>query len=149
MTSKLDQLKAMTLVVADTGEGIPEEDLPYVFERFYRGERDARRTSGTGLGLLIVVTSYMERLNVSVTASRNLLPNPDPLLGGMRSSFPATDPVRSRPAAAARPCSRKSGASAAEAPWGRAMKTASTSGSVVSMKWPVRPSCGWLSASGW
>ena len=40
-----------------------------------------------GLGLLIVVTSYMERLNISVTASRNLLPNPDPLLGGMRSAY--------------------------------------------------------------
>ena len=42
-----------------------------------------------GLGLLVVVTSYMERLNLSVTASRNLLPNPDPLLGGMRSSYRA------------------------------------------------------------
>jgi len=40
-----------------------------------------------GLGLLIVITSYTDRLNISVTASRNLLPNPDPLLGGIRSSF--------------------------------------------------------------
>jgi WS/DGAT/MGAT family acyltransferase len=42
-----------------------------------------------GLGLLVVVTSYRERLNLSVTASRNLLPNPDPLLGGIRSSYRA------------------------------------------------------------
>ena len=40
-----------------------------------------------GLGLLIVVTSYLEHLNISVTASRNLLPNPDPLLGALRGSY--------------------------------------------------------------
>ncbi len=42
-----------------------------------------------GLGLLVVVTSYMEHLNISVTASRNLLPNPDPLLGAIRGAYRA------------------------------------------------------------
>jgi two-component system sensor histidine kinase MprB len=39
--------------VRDHGPGIAEEDLPYVFDRFYRS-RDARGTPGSGLGLAIV-----------------------------------------------------------------------------------------------
>lgn len=41
------------LTVADEGPGIAEEDLPYVFERFYRAS-DARGMPGSGLGLAIV-----------------------------------------------------------------------------------------------
>lgn len=46
----------VTIMVADTGEGIPAKDLPYIFERFWRA--DSARTrgaqSGSGLGLAIV-----------------------------------------------------------------------------------------------
>ncbi|MCL4487079.1 MAG: ATP-binding protein [Chloroflexi bacterium] len=41
--------------VADSGVGIPAEDLPYVFDRFYRSDKArARSTGGAGLGLAIV-----------------------------------------------------------------------------------------------
>ncbi|HEX5836253.1 MAG TPA: ATP-binding protein, partial [Anaerolineales bacterium] len=40
--------------VRDSGEGIQAEDLPHIFERFYRGEKSRNRgTGGAGLGLAI------------------------------------------------------------------------------------------------
>lgn len=51
----------ITIEVRDQGEGIPKEDLPYVFERFYkadkartRGNAPSHAGGGTGLGLSIV-----------------------------------------------------------------------------------------------
>jgi signal transduction histidine kinase len=44
----------VNIIVRDTGEGIPPEDLPHVFESFYRGEKSrSRATGGAGLGLAI------------------------------------------------------------------------------------------------
>ena len=43
----------LTMAVRDRGPGIPEADLPHVFERFYRGANVKDRRSGTGMGLAI------------------------------------------------------------------------------------------------
>jgi signal transduction histidine kinase len=42
--------KDILVIVKDTGNGIPEKDLPHIFDRFFRGEK-SRSTPGNGLGL--------------------------------------------------------------------------------------------------
>jgi two-component system sensor histidine kinase BaeS len=39
--------------VADSGQGIPAEDLPYIFDRFWRGDPSRPHGGSTGLGLAI------------------------------------------------------------------------------------------------
>jgi len=45
----------LIITVSDTGQGIPEADLPYIFDRFYRADPSrARSTGGSGIGLALV-----------------------------------------------------------------------------------------------
>lgn len=55
------------LIVADTGVGIPPDDLPHIFERFYRVDK-ARSVGGVGLGLALVreiITQHQGEIQVA------------------------------------------------------------------------------------
>ena len=45
--------KAVQVTVSDNGQGIPPEDLPRVFERFYQVDKSRKHTGSVGLGLVI------------------------------------------------------------------------------------------------
>jgi two-component system, OmpR family, phosphate regulon sensor histidine kinase PhoR len=62
--------ETVTISVTDTGEGVSDEDLPHVFERFYRADAArARDTGGFGLGLSIV-RDLVEGMGGTVSAGR-------------------------------------------------------------------------------
>ena len=59
-----------SVVVADTGVGIPPEQLPRVFERFYRGEPSRHQANGAGLGLAIarwIAEAHGARIEIGST----------------------------------------------------------------------------------
>lgn len=49
------------LIISDTGPGIPAQDLPHIFERFYRSDTARTRSSGTGFGLGLSITQWIIR----------------------------------------------------------------------------------------
>jgi two-component system sensor histidine kinase BaeS len=51
--------EGLRIVVSDTGEGIPPEDLPYVFDRFWKGDRSRTRASGAGSGLGLAIARQL------------------------------------------------------------------------------------------
>jgi len=56
---------AIVIRVSDTGRGIPEQDLPRIFDRLYRGD-ESRTTRGLGLGLSLV-RAYVEAQGGNIT----------------------------------------------------------------------------------
>ena len=62
-----EQENEVKIIIEDGGIGIPEEDLPFIFNRFYRVDK-SRSTEGIGLGLSIVdwiVKIHRGRINVT------------------------------------------------------------------------------------
>ncbi|MDD3212414.1 MAG: HAMP domain-containing sensor histidine kinase [Eubacteriales bacterium] len=61
--------KAVQIKVRDTGVGIPQADLPYIFDRFYRADKSrSRKSGGAGIGLTIVksiVTAHQGTITVN------------------------------------------------------------------------------------
>jgi two-component system sensor histidine kinase MprB len=88
------ELKGNELTVRDHGAGIADEDLPHVFDRFYRGA-EARGRPGSGLGLAIV-RQVADQLGATVSAER--APGGGTL---MRLSLPTAEPIVEPRAAAA------------------------------------------------
>jgi two-component system OmpR family sensor kinase/two-component system sensor histidine kinase BaeS len=51
--------QGVRIAVEDTGQGIPAEDLPYVFDRFWRGDRARSHTGGAGSGLGLAIARQL------------------------------------------------------------------------------------------
>ena len=76
------------LSVADEGPGIAEQDLPHVFERFYRAVRPSRGVKGSGLGLAIVkafvtLSGGTVRVESSPEGTRFVITLPAPIGAGV------------------------------------------------------------------
>ena len=96
----------VVVTVADEGEGIPAEDLPHIFERFYRADvHRARTLGGTGLGLAIALENVnLHRGSIDVQSEVGhgstftvtlpaTDPKPEPADGHMADTQPEPAPV--------------------------------------------------------
>ena len=67
--------RTIRVSVYNDGEGIPEEDLPYVFDRFYKSDKSrGLDKNGAGLGLFIsktIISSHGEHIGVTGEAGKN------------------------------------------------------------------------------
>ncbi len=82
-TRRTARSREIEVIIEDSGPGIPEADLPYIFDRFYKADK-SRNVKGSGLGLYIsrtILTAHGQRILVSRSE-----------LGGARFSFTLTTP---------------------------------------------------------
>ena len=57
--------------VTDTGQGIPAEDLPRIFDRFFRGQQ-AAQISGSGIGLTVAAELVIQAHGGRLAAASEL-----------------------------------------------------------------------------
>ncbi len=68
--------ETITVAIIDRGPGIAADDLPHIFDRFYRGATSGSRRSGEGSGLgLAIVATQVTQLNGTIELSNN---DPEP-----------------------------------------------------------------------
>ncbi|MBW4515639.1 MAG: GAF domain-containing sensor histidine kinase [Timaviella obliquedivisa GSE-PSE-MK23-08B] len=79
-----DQKKMQAIVIADTGAGIPPQDLPRLFERHYRGVQAKTTIPGSGLGLAIA-----RELLHAMQADLEIF-SPAPTCGLLPADYPMT-----------------------------------------------------------
>ena len=48
------------IIIQDNGEGIPEEDIPYMFERFYKGKNAKPESVGIGLAFARMIITAQD-----------------------------------------------------------------------------------------
>jgi two-component system OmpR family sensor kinase/two-component system sensor histidine kinase BaeS len=63
------------LTVADTGEGIAASDLPYIFDRFWRGDRARTHKEGAGSGLGLAITAQLVKAHHGTIAVNSVQGN--------------------------------------------------------------------------
>lgn len=64
--------KELVISVSDTGLGIPQQDLPYIFQRFFQSSRTQGKKEGTGIGLYLVKTyAELHGAEINITSEEN------------------------------------------------------------------------------
>jgi signal transduction histidine kinase len=82
-TRRTSRSREIEVIIEDSGAGIPEQDMPYIFDRFYKADK-SRNVKGSGLGLYIsrtILTAHGQRIHASRSE-----------LGGAKFSFTLSTP---------------------------------------------------------